>query len=219
MTARFIPTCVGNAPRPARVRPSRTVHPHVCGERSGPTTRTGVNAGSSPRVWGTQQDAVNGGVTGRFIPTCVGNAPRPARVRPARTVHPHVCGERGVDVQVDVPGAGSSPRVWGTPYTSISSSARLRFIPTCVGNALGMTAPLARSTVHPHVCGERSRSRWKPNRGNGSSPRVWGTLDVHGHAGHVRRFIPTCVGNAIGNAGRVIPTPVHPHVCGERRRQ
>ena len=71
---RFIPTCVGNAPLTAKLPEDRTVHPHVCGERtlrSG--SRTKLN-GSSPRVWGTQAVFSENLYEPRFIPTCVGNA-------------------------------------------------------------------------------------------------------------------------------------------------
>ena len=52
--------------------------------------------------------------------------------------------------------------------------------------------------------------------GVGSSPRVWGTLDVAPQQAVVRRFIPTGVGNAgcVGSVGRFCA--VHPHGCGER---
>ena len=50
---------------------------------------------------------------------------------------------------------------------------------------------------------------------NGSSPRVWGTLDVYQNFFLCLRFIPTCVGNS-NHLGTIYPSrAVHPHVCGE----
>ncbi len=52
-TARFIPTCVGNATRNEDAHSSESVHPHVCGERNWPPSVLAFVIGSSPRVWGT----------------------------------------------------------------------------------------------------------------------------------------------------------------------
>ena len=91
---------------------------------------------------------------------------------------------------------GSSPRVWGTPSDQAILLRRLRFIPTCVGNAVKRIIRAARPAVHPHVCGERIPVYICCHDAPGSSPRVWGT----------RR------GRGAGGRGRA----VHPHVCGER---
>ncbi len=53
---------------------------------------------------------------------------------------------------------------------------------------------------------------------NGSSPRVWGIRQTHGTVYVQGRFIPTGVGNTCSNRRSRIPTPVHPHGCGEYAR-
>ena len=70
--------------------------------------------------------------------------------------------------------------------------------------------------VHPHVCGERVLNGGNVYRGDGSSPRVWGTGTASSYFSRSNRFIPTCVGNGhmVRQAGQHIT--VHPHVCGER---
>ncbi len=50
--------------------------------------------GSSPRVWGAHNNAVQEEICNRFIPTCVGSAYVLFSKKGARSVHPHVCGER-----------------------------------------------------------------------------------------------------------------------------
>ena len=110
---------------------------------------------------------------------------------------------------------GSPPRVWGMPIPARTPGRRRRFTPTCVGNAPSRPAATARSTVHPHVCGECA---WKatPIYGiRGSPPRVWG-MPLRDHCQWPRfRFTPTCVGNATARRGSRRTTAVHPHVCGE----
>ena len=51
--ARFIPACAGNSPYNARMLTPPTVHPRVCGEQAEPAIPTRADAGSSPRVRGT----------------------------------------------------------------------------------------------------------------------------------------------------------------------
>ena len=132
---RFIPTCVGNATTGSTCRGHRSVHPHVCGERSRQSSNVIVEVGSSPRVWGTLVPGLGQRRQGRFIPTCVGNANSEGTRCPACTVHPHVCGERAISNYPIHSVLGSSPRVWGTLKRLPVCVPRFRFIPTCVGNA------------------------------------------------------------------------------------
>ncbi len=113
---------------------------------------------------------------------------------------------------------------------------RVRFTPTCVGNADETTRVRRRSSVHPHVCGEYSNRTNQPciswtvhphvcgeyyvgqpscQIGNGSPPRVWGILNYWQAAGITVRFTPTCVGNTRRPLMSNPTTAVHPHVCGE----
>ena len=71
---RFIPTGVGNAGLVLLAGRTGSVHPHGCGERVTAGVTAALEAGSSPRVWGTQIPAGTRIVARRFIPTGVGNA-------------------------------------------------------------------------------------------------------------------------------------------------
>ena len=51
-------------------------------------------------------------------------------------------------------------------------------------------------SVHPHGCGERFRIIPAKLEWIGSSPRLWGTLEVGQVVVEFERFIPTAVGNA-----------------------
>ena len=113
---------------------------------------------------------------------------------------------------------GSSPRLWGTAFLALVRLARLRFIPTPVGNGSRMVRRWHINPVHPHACGER---KWSFNYGlvsSGSSPRLWGTDKRSIVRRHVSRFIPTPVGNGSGATAYVENKSVHPHACGERNR-
>ncbi len=132
-----------------------SVHPHACGEIAGGRPIAVILTGSSPHVWGNS------------------NLPSPILGRGA--VHPHACGEieAGPDLPPEhfrfiptrvgklsdepskiIPNSGSSPHVWGN---SARDGCTLTLLP-----------------VHPHACGEISKT----------SSNTIGRL----------RFIPTRVG-------------------------
>ena len=132
-----------------------------------------------------------------------------------RTVHPHVCGEHFLTIGVGLRLNGSSPRLWGTPPFIDLWKIFTRFIPTSVGNTHSTTKGMASGSVHPHVCGEHSRPQSNPIVRGGSSPRLWGTLEVTRANTLTPRFIPTSVGNTLARASLARANLVHPHVCGE----
>ena len=114
ISARFIPTGVGNIPSTPALPAAISVHPHGCGEHIAPDGSDYACTGSSPRVWGTY--GVIGPVTVkvRFIPTGVGNICRQGKIPGYLSVHPHGCGEHRFLSGTLFLHVGSSPRVWGT---------------------------------------------------------------------------------------------------------
>ena len=151
------------------------VHPHVHGERMEVFKMKIDVSGSSPRTWGT---LINTGLTGcvwRFIPTYMGNAFSISSMITAYSVHPHVHGERLLDVGPAGEGGGSSPRTWGTLFRRQYTPDDSRFIPTYMGNAPHHARRCPKTPVHPHVHGERQRIPNAISPVIGSSPRTWGT--------------------------------------------
>ena len=73
ITARFIPTRVGNTSCSAATAERVSVHPHACGEYRLRRMQVAAKFGSSPRVWGIRPAHVAGAHQVRFIPTRVGN--------------------------------------------------------------------------------------------------------------------------------------------------
>ena len=115
------------------------------------------------------------------------------------------------------PGAGSSPRGWGTRGVQRIQADHRRFIPTRVGNTRRRRRARRSTSVHPHAGGEhRTAPAGRPAPG-GSSPRGWGTLSPGEEADGLPRFIPTRVGNTGGRHARAPRVAVHPHAGGEHR--
>ena len=71
------------------------------------------------------------------------------------------------------------------------------FIPTHVGNSDSIRDELTGEVVHPHACGELRQTRIINDKGDGSSPRMWGTRKITGAPVNQCWFIPTHVGNSV----------------------
>ena len=133
--SRFIPTRVGNSSFFWGNLSSTAVHPHACGELKKKSRNALLFIGSSPRVWGTLPQKLGVSLIMRFIPTRVGNSRSSGISLLNVSVHPHACGELWYWSRRRNICYGSSPRVWGTPFSPVDSSTFMRFIPTRVGNS------------------------------------------------------------------------------------
>ena len=111
--------------------------------------------------------------------------------------------------------SGSSPRMWGTPFSYNLPVFDPRFIPTYVGNTRLHRRYWRNDAVHPHVCGEHLHWMQSCVLSIGSSPRMWGTLFARLYTRAAERFIPTYVGNTQRLSMHLYRLAVHPHVCGE----
>ena len=216
---RFIPAGAGNAASASPSTSPTAVHPRGCGERRVWIRARRMDTGSSPRVRGTPRPRHADAAGGRFIPAGAGNAGSGSGPGAWTPVHPRGCGERRFTVYLPAFHAGSSPRVRGTRGYPPRPAAVRRFIPAGAGNARVSTTPRSRTPVHPRGCGERWSSTVRRMCGDGSSPRVRGTLPRVRVDGLVHRFIPAGAGNACRSRCSTRRRAVHPRGCGERHRQ
>src|SRR5690606_35600183 len=153
----------------------KSVHPHACGEHLSHCNETKIQAGSSPRMWGTQIYYRLPYISIRLVPTDVGNTGNVYVVRSLRAVHPHACGEHADHTcKGDFP-TGSSPRMWETLISFPLLRLELRFIPTHVGNTHLTNSSGTSTSVHPDACGEHIQYVGRCSFHIGSSPRMWGT--------------------------------------------
>src|SRR5258708_523427 len=75
------------------------------------------------------------------------------------------------------------------------------------------------TSVHPHACGDIRKIHQARLHDYGSPPRMWGHL-TNKFTGHrLLRFTPTHVGTSPPSPPCPRPAPVHPHACGDIRRQ
>ena len=152
-----------------------SVHPHACGEHGIGERPRCTGGGSPPRMWGTPGFDPAHFTADRFTPTHVGNTDTNFTTSSKFPVHPHACGEHeAYDDRKSFVG-GSPPRMWGTPPHTIVHFGMRRFTPTHVGNTALAARASARSSVHPHACGEHLSRVPLKAASTGSPPRMWGT--------------------------------------------
>ena len=103
----------------------------------------------------------------------------------------------------------------GTPAFGCHASTRSRSRATALrrNHATKAARPTA---VHPRACGERVTRDYGVAEGDGSSPRLRGTVELYAEVGNDDRFIPAPAGNGLPQPPNLDPLPVHPRACGER---
>ena len=113
---RFIPACAGNTTACCGSKPAAPVHPRLCGEHQMGIFHTGTACGSSPPVRGTPSPGAACRGSRRFIPACAGNTYGMERNACRCAVHPRLCGEHLLALNIVALDGGSSPPVRGTRF-------------------------------------------------------------------------------------------------------
>ena len=152
---RFIPAPAGNSRRPRPRRPAWSVHPRACGEQLFISSGMYSQAGSSPRLRGTDNLIERASGKARFIPAPAGNSVFSTQTAARLPVHPRACGEQPALDSASAGVAGSSPRLRGTVANERNHSPRDRFIPAPAGNSRLPFGRWSIHTVHPRACGEQ----------------------------------------------------------------
>ncbi len=212
---RFIPADAGNTDSWKVAVSIRSVHPRGCGEHPQAPLMMSSSSGSSPRMRGTLQEMMLEYIESRFIPADAGNTTTGRPSSCIGAVHPRGCGEHGKCQFIHGHSYGSSPRMRGTPVSSVRPSLLSRFIPADAGNTCSNWETCRKMTVHPRGCGEHDFIVCGIVHPVGSSPRMRGTLRDIMTAMVLDRFIPADAGNTHREAFRGRGTAVHPRGCGE----
>ena len=115
-------------------------------------------------------------------------------------------------------GAGSSPRMRGTPKTAVFYDGSAGIIPAYAGNTSGYPSARPYARDHPRVCGEHLISCTFPRNASGSSPRMRGTRRFRKASTPNNGIIPAYAGNTRLAAWSAGCRGDHPRVCGEHVR-
>ena len=111
-------------------------HPHAYGDKFISIGVFCALIGSSPRVWGQGQHAVERYGRYRIIPTRMGTRSLQDFYNVVNKDHPHAYGDK-IPVLVTVAfSLGSSPRVWGQVSDTLTVTGAARIIPTRMGTSV-----------------------------------------------------------------------------------
>ena len=115
-------------------------------------------------------------------------------------------------------GSGTSPRMRGKRHRTPGGRPSRRNIPAYAGKTRSWMAFCAGLPEHPRVCGENGTTAHRPNRIQGTSPRMRGKLWVDLADMRLDRNIPAYAGKTFPVSHKTSTTPEHPRVCGENPR-
>ena len=174
ISARSIPACAGETPRPISAADGREVYPRVCGGNRVECRRECAAGGLSPRVRGKHCDNPPTGMALRSIPACAGETPVGGSAAAADWVYPRVCGGNYFGLHDPQDDPGLSPRVRGKRNLGLGHLDAPRSIPACAGETPGRGQQLYGLLVYPRVCGGNGFSGGARAISRGLSPRVRG---------------------------------------------
>ena len=69
---------------------------------------------------------------------------------------------------------------------------------------------------HPHAYGDKTTQSQENQQTLGSSPRVWGQVELIDELGELERIIPTRMGTSLFQSNTLTEDKDHPHAYGDK---
>ena len=129
------PACAGNRRISSLMKTEKWDHPRVCGEQAQKNAQRVREAGSPPRVRGTEYQEWDYILKSGITPACAGNRELSDWAAVNLQDHPRVCGEQSGICPGPGQADGSPPRVRGTGGRSGHGLPGPRITPACAGNS------------------------------------------------------------------------------------
>ena len=171
-------------------------HPHACGDKLTRSTADTKPLGSSPCVWGQVGGCRRKVADDGIIPMRVGTRLSFCFEVFTSRDHPHACGDKKADININHAILGSSPCVWGQVLAAWNTYKNDRIIPMRVGTRQSYTSFVYSRRDHPHACGDKKRTPASSICTKGSSPCVWGQANTDTTKRERMRIIPMRVGTS-----------------------
>ena len=194
-------------------------HPRGCGEHLQNNQTSDQNRGSSPRMRGTHPRQRSYRYQAGIIPADAGNTSSTSLTCHLTEDHPRGCGEHSGDRAYQTWNQGSSPRMRGTQVPSVALRVPHGIIPADAGNTQTMTLSRTSFKDHPRGCGEHDWRFLNDIQGQGSSPRMRGTLVELTKPNGLYGIIPADAGNTFRPVMLFASRRDHPRGCGEHTLQ
>ena len=148
----------------------------------------------------------------------VGTSPLRGKGERIRKDHPHACGDKTDDKTSTRTDNGSSPCVWGQVPSAKAPGGVVRIIPMRVGTRFCQAHWIFLCKDHPHACGDKCATTGAAVSCLGSSPCVWGQVQMTKSCIFLDRIIPMRVGTRRGDKVKENKLKDHPHACGDKKK-
>ena len=109
--------------------------------------------------------------------------------------------------------------MWGQEFRVAITAPCVGIIPTRVGTSEYCVYDKQKCEDHPHACGDKIVPISSIKIIVGSSPRVWGQVNMRFFGLTVTGIIPTRVGTSSVHHGRISLQEDHPHACGDKTKE
>ena len=130
--------------------------------------------------------------------------------------HPHAYGDKNQVQRNGLQYIGSSPRVWGQVFKTISKRSNSRIIPTRMGTSKNRSNENSQRQDHPHAYGDKCYLKQFFKTCAPSSPRVWGQVFKTISKRSNSRIIPTRMGTSKNRSNENSQRQDHPHAYGDK---
>ena len=172
----IIPAGAGLTSSKRRCSRRRRDHPRGCGAHFMSLWNQITAAGPSPRVRGSLPVDANKYKVQGIIPAGAGLTPFRMRGAASARDHPRGCGAHVDDFLLFSSDLGSSPRVRGSPTSTLKNAIETGIIPAGAGLTSASPRRSSSSGDHPRGCGAHLLRHQRSISLLGSSPRVRGSL-------------------------------------------
>ncbi len=211
----IIPALAGNTLAQSWPQALGSDHPRACGEHITVSHGDIMEAGSSPRLRGTQVRDWPRNILRGIIPALAGNTQPQPQSSHRYWDHPRACGEHRMSAMVMSIFWGSSPRLRGTLIPPGTRQSDVGIIPALAGNTNGVPSRWRPERDHPRACGEHLSITPSAVTQKGSSPRLRGTHTLGSFDLTGVGIIPALAGNTLQSRRTRLAPRAHPRACGE----
>ena len=189
-------------------------HPRACGAHFSLACTRHRMVGSSPRMRGSPSRGCTREQFSGIIPAHAGLTVTATRLHASMRDHPRACGAHRRRSRSRMVPSGSSPRMRGSPRSSLTSPRSVGIIPAHAGLTLPKFLELLLSGDHPRACGAHFPLLRALRYFVGSSPRMRGSPPEHLLAPGLDGIIPAHAGLTSGRLPASASTRDHPRACG-----
>ena len=189
-------------------------HPRACGAHFSLACTRHRMVGSSPRMRGSPSRGCTREQFSGIIPAHAGLTVTATRLHASMRDHPRACGAHRRRSRSRMVPSGSSPRMRGSPRSSLTSPRSVGIIPAHAGLTILHAINSPSSRDHPRACGAHIPHFSAPKLAKGSSPRMRGSQRELVITETFNGIIPAHAGLTDLRCQQCEQSRDHPRACG-----